>query len=161
MPSIVLALAVGLPVALILLLRSEAAIVFFSLCAGTVLLEFVGENAVLAADALIPGGNPEIATKLVLLLVPFALSIFLLRKSVPSSKLFYNLLPAVGAGLSSVLLVEPLLPFGAQKALTDGPFWTAIFSSRDLIIGATMLVSLLSLWLMHRGGHAKGHKKKH
>ena len=161
MPTIVLAVAIGLPILIILLLRSEAAIVFFSLCAGTVLLQFVGDNAVLAADAMIPGGDPEMATRLVLLLAPYVLSIYLLRKSVPSTKLFYNILPAIGTGLSGVLLVAPHLPYGAVQALTDGPFWSGLDTSQDLIVGGTMLVSLLSLWLMHRKAHEKGHKKKH
>ncbi len=162
MSTILLGIAVGVPALAVLLLRVNAAIVFLTLCAGMVLLHFVGDNAILAADAMVPGADPATAAQLALLLGPALATVILLRRTMSSGKLLLNILPAIGMGASAILLVAPYLPQGMAQALAEGTTWQSYKSYQELIIGITCLVSLGTLWGMSRKkGEAKGGKKGH
>src|SRR3990167_10630867 len=100
-PAVLLGLAVVLPSVLIVLLRSDAAVVLLSLCAGSVLVNFIGSEA----DSFINqnAGGLQGWGYVILLLVPAILSMVALRKSVSPLKLPLNLLTAAVAAITSVL----------------------------------------------------------
>lgn len=160
--NLVVLLAAGIPVLLLLWLRTNAAIVFLSLCAGSVLVKFVGDDASLVGAAL--GNNNQIVSQyaqLALLLIPVVLTALILRKSVTGPKGILNVLPAIGVGLVGVLLVVPLLPGGVQSSITATNGWKVLEHNRSIVVGASVFVSLLALWVSHRRGHHDKKKKHH
>lgn len=159
MQNLVLLLAVAIPIALLIVLRTNAAIVFLSLCAGALLVRYVGNEASLVGSAV--GNNSfEVSqyAQIVLLLLPVVLSTFFLMKSMKGPKGLLNILPAIGVGLVGVLLVVPLLPSGVGSAITDSDGWTIMQDNQQLIVAVSVVVSLVALWMSRPG---TGGKKKH
>ncbi|HTB49278.1 MAG TPA: hypothetical protein VK712_04310 [Verrucomicrobiae bacterium] len=166
-PQIILGAIVLAPVALLLLLRINAALVFLSLCLGDVLVQFVAPDAnsfVTLFAAHVPKGvdtgNDNI--KLLLLLLPVVLTaIFMIRTVRGYGRLALNLLPAAGVGLLGGLLVVPLLPAGTSDTIINSSLWSQVLRAQDLIVGSSALVCLLVLWLQRpkTGGHKRGKHK--
>lgn len=159
-PDIMLLLIIGVPAAVLVLLRVNAALAFFSACLGAVLLKFVGGAAADFANAFIPAlsGNN---LKLAVMLLPLVLSILFLRKSVKGGRLLLNILPAVGTGLLVAFLAVPLLPANSASSIIASDGWGELLKFQALIIGLSALVALLFVWLdrHHRAAHKSKHEK--
>ena len=128
----------------ILILRVPAFVAFFSLLTGQVISSEVSLNIV----------SSEF-TKIGLLLLPFALTIFLLRGRTPKSRLFTEFLPAFSTAIVLVLLLYPMvdsLRIGLDMASND-----QIGQYRSwLLIACSGLV--LTMGLLH---YPKSHDGKH
>lgn len=157
--DIVLIAAIAVPVVLLLALRTHAAIVFLSLCAGSILLKYIGDDAVLSLSFLWSGEVAESVIRLGVLLIPVLLSAIFLRRSMSGPKFIVNILPAVVVGVVGALLAVPLLPNATQGNLTGSQAWQTLEQAQELIVGAGILVSLAGLWIAHRSTHDKGHHK--
>ncbi len=156
-PAVTLGLAVVLPAVLMVLLRSDAAVVLLSLCAGSVLVNFIGSetNDFINQNATSLQGWGYV----ILLLVPAVLSIIALRKSVSSMKLPLNILTAVAAALTGVLLIMPLLPGEIQTHLTDNFLWDRLHQFQTIIVSGSIAIALVSMWISGHGGFRI--RKKH
>lgn len=160
MPLVVLGILIGLPLFLSFVLRVNAGILFLSLCAGSVINEFVGADAVNIVNSFLPASSSvnTAVVQLTLLLLPATLTIVFMRRSMTGGKTFINLLPAVASGFLTALLAVPLLPPGTRYNITTSEVWEMIINFQSFIIGAGAFVSLLVLW----GSKPKHHdKKKH
>ncbi|HSX44400.1 MAG TPA: hypothetical protein VLE69_03880 [Candidatus Saccharimonadales bacterium] len=160
-PVVLLGIIAAVPLLLILILRSNAAVVFFSLCAGSVLVTFVGSDASEAVGKSISGANTGSFVKIALLLLPALLSLWFLRKSISPSKLLINIVAAVGASVSMVLLLVPLLPGGVLFNIEQNQIWQQTNRYQGAILGATTAVAIVSLWLTNRHKDDSKHKKHH
>ena len=151
-PVVTLALVVGLPVLLLMLLRINAVLVFLSLCLGDVLVQFVAGDTNSLLQFIASSNAQHIssgsdASKIALLLFPPLLTMLFMVKSIRGSgKLLLNLLPAVGVGLLAALLLVPLLPAGLSHNITASAQWDQVHRAQDLIVGASSLVCLFVLW---------------
>jgi hypothetical protein len=167
--TITLAVLVLAPVAALVILRVNAALVFLSLCLGNVLVQFVAQDTTTfltlhanqvpkqAANA----GNDTV--KLFLLLLPVVLTtIFMIRTVHGHGRLLLNALPAAGVGLLGSLLVVPLLPAGLSHNVVDSKLWSDATGAQDIIVGASAFVCLLVLWLQRpkTGGKHGKHGKE-
>ncbi len=160
MQNIALLAAIVLPVVLLVLLRTNAAVVFLSLCAGALLVRFVGDEAGLVGAAI--GNNSLVVSQyfqFALLLLPAALSAIILTKSMRGPKGFINVLPAIAVGLVGVLLAVPLLPFTPQHAITSLSGWEILDHNKQMVVIVSVVVSLLVLWFARPSGHKKRHHK--
>jgi hypothetical protein len=159
---------IGVPIVAIMVLRINAALVFMALCLGSVLTQFVAEDAgwlmTLAAPNVPAAGSvTESMVKLCLLLLPPLLTaIFMIRTIRGSGKMFLNLLPAVGVGLLAALLAVPMLPAATALNILASPIWQEVVKLQDLIVGSSALLCLFVLWLQRpkTGGEGK-HGKHH
>lgn len=166
-PETVLIAIVAVPVLVLMLLRINAALVFLSLCLGSVLVQFVAPDAnefLQLFSAHVPKGvdtgNDNI--KLFLLLLPVVLTaIFMIRTVRGKGKLILNVLPALGVGMLGGLLVVPLLPPGLSHNIVNSDLWTQVQKAQDLIVGMSALICLFVLWLQRpkTGGEKDKHKK--
>lgn len=166
-PEFTLATIILAPVLLLLVFRVNATLVFLSLCLGSVLVQFVAPDAnsfFQLFSASVPkeldNGNDTI--KLILLLLPVVLtSVFMIRTVSGKTKLFLNILPALGVGLLGALLIVPLLPAGLSHNIVNSSLWAEVQKAQNLIVGASALACLLVLWLQRPqtgGKHGKKHK---
>jgi hypothetical protein len=147
--NLVLIVAIAVPVLLLVLLRANAAVVFLSLCAGSLLVRFIGDDANLVGSAV--ANNSHIVSQyseIVLLFLPVLLAIFITRKSVPASKLLFNVIAAVAFALLAVVLTVPLLPAGAQHVVVSTQGWKLLEHNKSLVVGAGVLASLIVLWIV-------------
>jgi hypothetical protein len=123
---------IGVPVVVMMVLRINAALVFMALCLGSVLTQFVADDAgwvmSLAAPSLPKDGSlTESIVKLSLLLLPpLFTAIFMIRTVRDGPRLALNLLPAVGTGLLAALLAVPLLPSGTSVNILASPLWQEV-----------------------------------
>lgn len=163
-PAITLAAIVLVPVAILLFLRVNAALVFLSLCLGDVLVRFVAGDAgnFLTVHAnQVPqqaanAGNDTV--KLVLLLLPVVLTtVFMIRTIRGNFRLILNILPAAGVGLLGALLAVPLLPPGLSHNIVNASLWSQAQNAQGLIVGGSALVCMFVLWLQ-RPKSGSGHK---
>ncbi len=147
MQNIALLLAIGLPIVLLVLLRTNAAVVFLSLCAGSLLVRFAGDEAglvgsVVSNNSLVVSQYAQVA----LLLLPAVLSAIILTKSMRGPKGIINIVPAVAVGLVGVLLAVPLLPLQPQNAISGVSGWESLEQNKQMVVIGSVLVSLVVLW---------------
>lgn len=159
-PAILIGI-LAVPVVLMTVLRINASLVFLSVCLGSVLVRFVGPDAL---DLMRLFGSKsstltESTLQLILLLVPVVLTLLFMIRSVKGGKLVFNVLPAAGASFLLLLLVEPLLSPGLIGTLTSSPLWSQIERSQALVVGASALLCLMFLWLQ-RPRHESDKKHK-
>lgn len=165
-PNAVLILIVAAPVALLMLLRINAALVFLSLCLGSVLVSYVGRDAS-SLSAIFQAHAPQVDSSsgnvsLLLLLLPVVLTMIFMIKTVHGKgKLILNLLPALGVGLLGSLIVVPLLPAGLSNNIVNSDLWVKGQQAQTLIVGFSAIICLLSLWLQRPKGHEGKHGKHH
>ncbi|MDB5170275.1 MAG: hypothetical protein JWN82_671 [Candidatus Saccharibacteria bacterium] len=164
---ITLVAIVIVPVVALMLLRINAALVFMALCLGSVLTQFVAEDAswfVALAKPNVPqaGSVSESMVKLGLLLLPPLLTaVFMIRTVHGGGRLLLNALPAVGTGLLAALLVVPLLTPGTAIPILASPLWQDVVKLQDLIVGSSALLCLLVLWLQRPKTGERKHRKHH
>ncbi len=158
-PALILGLSIALPAVLIVMLRSDAAVILLSLCAGSVLVQFIGSET----DSFVNQASNTLTGwgYVGLLLVPAVLSLVALRKSVSSIKLPINVLTSVAAAVTGVLLITPLLPGDLSNNLTGNFLWDKLYQYQSGLISGSIAIALVSLWLSGHGGfHLKRKHKK-
>jgi hypothetical protein len=146
---------------LLFLLRSSGAVVFLALCAGIVLLKYVGADSSVLLSSFWPRSSvvSQEALNIILVLLPVASTTILLRKSVSGTKIFLNLLPAISVGCLVALSVVPLLSPITSRNVMHTWGWSGLIQFQDFIVGTGVLVSLLLMKSSHK--KATGHKKSH
>lgn len=162
MPLAILVALVAVPVVLLFLLRINAALVFLSLCLGSVLVRFTASDAVSViagngTNAQITGSN----VKLILLVAPALLTMLFMIKTVRRSMRLVNILPAVATGCLAALLVVPLLSAGTAANIMRSSVWMQTESLQSAIVASGTLICLLFLWLGRPKNHDSKHGKKH
>ncbi len=163
MYDIALIAAAGLVAALLVFLRTNAAIVFLSLCAGSLLLKYAGSDVNLAANAFSANGSSlsTEAAQLTVLLLPALLTAGVLHKSVSGLKWLFNIGPAISVGVVGILLTVPLLSGGLQGHLVNSTVWHRSQQYQDFIIAVSITASLVVLWLTAGKKHGSKHGKHH
>jgi hypothetical protein len=157
-PLIVIGLLSLIPVALIILMRVNAAMVFLSLCVGSITAQYLGDDTDRIFNSFLPNSSVAIqaAVRIGLFLLPALLTIIFLRRSVHGHKYIFNVLPAVLTGAVTAILVVPLLPDGTKYAITTSSLWTSTQQFQSTIVGAAVLICLLQLWTTHPTGPRGG-----
>jgi len=162
--NILLILALALPTLLFVFLRVNAAMVFLSVCLGTVLVDQVANQAVDMLGLFSPKHNSlsQTTIDLCLLLIPAAVTTVVTALSVHGKvKVVLNIVPATAASMLAVLLAVPLLPHGAMYAFMTQPAWRMLSNAEALVVGAGALVSLFFLWTQRRSFRGHDKKKRH
>jgi xanthine/uracil permease len=162
-PLVLMAGMIVVPPLLILVLRVNAAILFLSLCLGSVLVQFVGNDAssfvnLFSSSKLVSGYGAQ----LVLLLLPAAFTMIVMIGTVRGKfRTLLNLLPAVAVGVVGLLLAEPLFSPGLRNAVAGTQAWQNLQQLQVLIVSASTIVSLLFLWLQRPGHFGRDAGGKH
>lgn len=160
MPLAVLIGLVALPVILLFFLRVNAAFVFLSLCLGSVLVRFAGDDAASIVSGASTSAYATSSTiQLALLIAPAFLTIIFMMGTVSDKKKILNILPAVVTGLLLALLAVPLLSPGLSSNITQLSAWQQVMQVQSGVIAISTLVCLVFLWAS-RPKHDK-HDKKH
>ena len=166
-PDLTLAAIVVIPAVLLMLLRINAALVFLSLCLGNVLVQFVASDASTWLTTFSSSHTTTVVAtahnniKIGLLLLPAALTaIFMIRTVSGTPKLLLNLLPAVGVGLLSALLVVPLLSTELSHNIIASSLWWNAQQAENIIVGGSALACLVILWMQRPKAGFGHHKSK-
>lgn len=133
--------------------RVPAALVFFSLLVGQLLSQQVSDDVYYFVGSMFSGTSHEWVRPL-LLLIPIVLTLLFLRGSVSRSKMFFEIVPALLTGLTTVILLMPQLP-SLRNQLSDNDIWQTVELYKSLVIFTASLASLITCWFTfskhHRG----------
>lgn len=156
-----IAIAVAAPVLLFAMLRVNAAIIFLSLCLGSVLVNLIGSDANSVLSIFSAGQhNNTVFLPLVFLFAPAVLTTFIMIRTVKKGlPLFLNVLPSAAFGAVGLLLAVPLCSAGVRGSITSAAAWHQLLQLQDIIVIASAVVSLFFLWLQ-RPKHSSGDEKK-
>jgi hypothetical protein len=157
--ALLLGLLAG-PILLMTVLRINGAMVFLSVCLGSVLLQFVGPDAMQLVSLF--SSRPSLISKssaeLTLLLVPVVLTAVFMIHSVQGKKVIFNTLPAAAASFLLLLVIKPLLPTEVSSAIDANSWWTQLERLSDLIVSFGALLCMFYLWSQRQKSHFQ-HKK--
>lgn len=160
--ELLLALIAAIPIVMIVLLRSNAAIVYLSLCAGVVLQNLFGADAHLILDAIMPRASSVYgqALDIVLVTLPAALASIMLRKKAKGLRFVLGIIPAICAGLLVVLSIVNFISPLTRDAIYDSTAWRNLNEFRGLValLGVVSSIALLKPSKKHEEGHKKHHK---
>jgi hypothetical protein len=156
-PLIILGLVAFVPLVLILLLRVSSIYVFASVAAGGLLVQHLGDNAVLAVNAMLNGHNPELAVRLAMLLAPVLLTLFFMRGTLKGSRFIIELLPIIASLAMLFVLVIPQLPPHLKQQIMVTKYDKIIEQSKEVVIGVTVVLNLLVMWFFSRHQFAGDH----
>lgn len=164
-PDLLIVGIILLPVIVLALLRVNAAIIFLSLCLGSVLVQFMGSDA--ASFAELFSASKNVSTYLVsaiLLALPAAFTTVVMIRTIRGGvRLALNLIPAVAVGVVGLLLIEPLLSPGTRGAIAGTTLWHDLQRAQSLVVGVSTLASLLFLWFQRplRAFSESGKHRRH
>jgi len=160
--NIELIIALAVPIALLTVLRINAAMVFLSLCLGYVLVQFVANDADSLINFIAPNADSISAStlKLAMLFTPVILTSVIMLFSIHGNiRAALNILPAAGFAVLALILAVPLFTPGLRYAIQEQSLWHDVGQAQPMIVGASAFISLLFLWTQRRG--FKGEEKSH
>lgn len=151
-----------LPLLAILLLRSNGAVAFLSVCLGSVLSVMVASDVSDFVVGFTPINGAMVTdwVRVGLIVLPLLIGLFATRKSVSAAKQVINFVPALAAGLLLVLLVVPVLPAGIKQQVTDNNYWDIIVNLETIVLLAGAAASYV-LFFFTRPHHKAEDEKKH
>ncbi len=144
-----------------LLLKTNTAVVFFAICAGSVLVAAAGKDTDLLAHSL--GSNMQVSTNVLqaaTVLLPGVISALLLRKRVSATLSIIAIIPAVCSALVGLTTVYPFLSGSFQNTLTASTGWPLIVRYYELIVVVGIVFSLILLALTMPKYHKDDKHKK-
>jgi len=156
-----IAIAVTIPVLLFAILRVNAAIIFLSLCLGSVLVNLVGSDANSVLFLFSAGlHDNSIVLPLLFLFAPAVLTTIIMIRTVKKGlPLLLNVLPSLAFGVVGLLLAVPLCSAGVRGAITNAPIWHNLEKMQTMVVILSAIVSLFFLWLQ-RPSHSSSDTKK-
>lgn len=154
--------AIAALVLFLLILRTNTAICFLALCAGSVLLDSSGHNMSLIASSLTSGISTSTnIIQIVLLFAPVFVLAVLMRKQVKKSLVPLGFVPAVCTALLAVIFVAPLLSDGLEGTILTTDTWEVLMQYQELIVGMGLVTSVIMIALTVRKPEEKHKKGKH
>lgn len=159
-PLIILALILGLPLALAVLLRVKPLYLFTSIVTGYFWAQFLGDSAELTIRSMVHVSHPDVVIRLFLLLIPIALTFALMRKTLSASALPFQFILLVADSLLLGVFLVPLLTSGTQEAIYQTHAGNIFRQAHDVAIAAVAGLHLLVMFIMrpkHHGKHGKRH----
>jgi hypothetical protein len=165
MVEIILFGAVILTAVILLILRTNAGLVFIALAAGNTLLEFASNNlsyinTKLQSNTATSRFNvSQTSLEIVILLLPAVIIILLTKHDQGKRKWPIQIFPALATGLLGSLLIIPLLSASAQNSVANSSFWNLAQKYQTPIVAVGLLVSLIVVVVSSHSSHFKHHSK--
>ncbi|HUY53172.1 MAG TPA: hypothetical protein VMV24_01190 [Candidatus Dormibacteraeota bacterium] len=152
-------------VAVLLATKTNAGLVFLSLCAGNTLLQFADRNIsyintklqqnYLTSRFIVSHG----LLKVVIVLVPVAIILIFSKHYRSRSKWLTQILPSTAAGVLGCLIIIPLLSASAQNSIASNPTWSLIQKYQIPIVAIGLLIALVDVVHNSHSGRPKHYNK--
>jgi hypothetical protein len=143
-----------------IVLRTNTAIVFFALCAGSVLLASTGDNVSLVASSLTSGLDTSTnVVKIILLFAPMAVCLVMLSRHISASLLPLAFIPAVCSSLLGIIFITPQLSDGSEGSIVLTDTWKLLMQFQEPIVVIGLISSIIIVGLTIKKPHNRHHKK--
>ncbi len=152
-------------VAVLLLTKTNAGLVFLSLCAGNTLLQFADRNLSYINTKLQQNNLTSRfivshwLLKVIIVLVPVVIVLVLSKHYRSRSKWLIQILPAVATGVLGCLIIIPLLSASAQNSIASSSTWSLIQKYQIPIVALGLLIALADVIHSSRSGRPKHYNK--
>jgi hypothetical protein len=159
MTDITLAVLILLPVALTLVLKSNASLALLALTAGYALQSFTSSDITTGLEMININGVTDVDVDLFLLIVPLLLTLFFTSRSWQGrSKMILNVLAATAAGAMLTIISLPFISSFIDMNLSTSAIWPILQHIKTPIIVFGITYSLVMIWLSKSPSHSKKHK---
>lgn len=153
MANLLFLIIVAVVAVVLLLIKTNASVVFFALCGGDVLVDFANKNMAYVDGHLNSNLLPhrftvsQHAALIVILLLPSVVVALLLKHNHGLSKWPLQIFPAVATGVLACLLVVPLLSTSIQNSIAQNGVWNILEQNQVPVVGLCIASSLVILVL--------------
>lgn len=145
-----------------LALRTNTAICFLALCAGSVLLSSSGVNFSLVASSLTSGMDTSTnVARIVLLFAPLVVCMVALRKHLKKYQVVLGFIPAVATAMLGAIFVAPELSDGTEGALAGTQTWEILMQYQEFIVAFGLVASIILIVLTVKKPQEKHKKGRH
>ncbi len=148
-----------LPFILVILLRTNAAILFFVITGASTLQTYLDKDVTSFASSFLPGKNVQ-TISMVLFIVPFFVAAIAFRRTVSKNMLILHLLLALTVGISLVFISPQFLPAAVVTTIRASKLFTLFEPYTSIVIAASFLASVVVLWFSHPK-HESAKKRGH
>lgn len=165
-PVITIGLLIGLPLILFTVLRVKPLYVFVSIMCGYFWSQLLGDPVELLLRSFARVDNFDVIVRVILLLLPLAVTILLMRKTLSTSALPFQFGLLLADSLLLVTFLLPLLTTGVQSSLYQTSAGSILRQGHDVIIASIVGLHVLVMWIMRPRHHGEdsskhGKHKKH
>jgi hypothetical protein len=161
MAEYILLAAMAVFVVALFFLRTHTAIVFFALCAGSVLVEATGADLGLVASSLSSGLTVSTdIVRVVTLLLPAVITALLLRGLLSRGKSALGLIPGIASAMLGASLVVPLLSKSVQDQIGKTDTWKLLGQYQEFIVAFGLVISVVMIAITIKKPHDKDAHKK-
>jgi hypothetical protein len=116
--------------------------------AGELLGRYFGHDL----EVLLGGAGMHGYGELLLVLVPMAVTAYILKGTVSKRRILVNVLPLIIMGGICAAFILPTLPEYVRVAISAVPLGGVILHLNRVIVGAMVIAQLVALWVMQRRG---------
>ena len=146
-----------LPILGVVLLRTNAAMMFFVLTGSVTLQSYLDQNVASFASSLFGAGSTN-SVSLVIIFLPLLVAVAAFRSTVAKKMLIPHVLLAVGVGMSIAFLVPQFFSESLANSVRSSAIYDALQPYTSIVIAGSFLASVVILWLNHPKHE---HHKKH
>lgn len=159
LPYVILGAVLSLPLLLGLVFRVSTSHLFFSLMAGELLARYFGEDVGNIVYSITKNGTAADYAEVAIIVLPMILTAIFLKGSLSKGKVIFHFVPLLVTGVVLAAFLLPELPSNVQAQIKTVPAGQQLLDMSSVIIGAVVLLQLISLWLLNRphGEHGKKH----
>ncbi len=161
-PLIILAIIGLLPLVVFVLLRVKPLYLFVSIVSGYFGEQFLGDPAELILHTLVRINHLDIIIRIIILLLPLLVTLFLMRKTLSTNSLPFQFSLLVANNLLLATFLVPLLTLGTQGAIYSTHAGDILRQAHDLVITGVAGLHVLVMWIMRpRPDDVHSKHKKH
>jgi|GEM_PF-4828883 len=159
MTDAILAVLIIIPVALTVLLKSNAALAVLALTAGYTLESLASSDIYDGLHKLNLTGLNSADIDLLLIALPLLLTLLLTRKHWQgNTKMITQLAAALAAGVMLIIITLPFLGSLVDLNLSSSKIWPVVEHIRGPVIVFGVVYGLFVVWLVKPKPHDKKHK---
>ena len=152
-------------VVILLISKTNAGLVFLSLCAGNTLLQFADKNLSyintkleennLTSRFIVSQG----LLRIIIVLVPVVAIVIFTKHYHGRSKWLMQLFPAIATGMLGCLIIIPLLSASAQNSIATSGTWSLIQKYQIPIVAIGLLIAVFDVIYSSHSGRPKHYNK--
>jgi hypothetical protein len=152
-------------VVVLLISKTNAGLVFLSLCAGNTLLQFADKNLSyintkleennLTSRFIVSNG----LLRIIIVLVPVVVIVIFAKHYRGRSQWLMQLFPAIATGMLGCLIIIPLLSASAQNSIATSGTWSLIQKYQIPIVAVGLLIAIADVIHSSHSGRPKHYNK--
>lgn len=155
---VIVALIIAVPFLFGMVFRVNAALIFVSIMAGSLLVQEFADDASLVISSFVRSGDPLVVAQLVLQFLPIILMLLLARRTIGKGTVLLQTVPLLFSCALLGLLTLKLLPGSLTSEFYTSPIGAQVTQTQSLVIGAAAVSQLLFVWATQR---PERHSKRH